>query len=362
MRHQCNPRCQRTNLAGRDLVGLSVVRHAESTFRELELGWINFNVLPAPPLTEADFEVSAQPVNATQLDHLGDDVGGSLEPQPETSQPALPVDPAPRNQDRTVASLFGLDPHQLVQQFPPLVLDAELCHSMRGSILLSDTRLQLLNRQHSAWADDEVWWHMQNLPCHDRRSKVALLDPLLAYTWLNVQSLESVRSWLDLQTDFDRIVTCIPHEGHWTPCVWVPKLTTLEVHMWDHDSVDVEPLNPLHGLLCRALGLQMFRLTCNRRQFGTTNCGAASVAFLQHQVQGMPLPTSDQQLQHASDSLRDDFRMSHEGFPQMPRPWCWGMGAFDVVSVTANLLKQHGVPDGAALSRAKLLLQSLGHD
>lgn len=118
----------------------------------------------------------------------------------------------------------------------------------------------------------------------------------------------------------------------------------------------------MHGLLSRALDLQMFHRSCNRRGFGTTNCGAASVLFLQHKVQGTPLPTSDHQLQSASDGLREDFRMSHDGFPMMPRPWCWGMGVFDVMSVTANLLKQHGVPEGAAMSRSKLLLQSLGHD
>ncbi|CAL1169264.1 unnamed protein product [Cladocopium goreaui] len=52
--------------------------------------------------------------------------------------------------------------------------------------------------------------------------------------------------------------------------------------------------------------------------------------------------------------------MSHEGFLQMPRPWCWGAGVPDVVSLVGSLLQQHGVPNNAAANRAKLLVQSLG--
>ena len=44
----------------------------------------------------------------------------------------------------------------------------------------------------------------------------------------------------------------------------------------------------------------------------------------------------------------------------MPRPWCWGAGVPDVVSLVGSLLQQHGVPNNAAANRAKLLVQSLG--
>ena len=163
-----------------------------------------------------------------------------------------------------------------------------------------------------------------------------------------------------MQPKFDRIVSVVLHQGHWTPCMWIPRATELEVHLWEHETVDVDALNPLHGVMSQALGMPRFHLACNRRQFGLRNCGAAAIAFIQHKLQGLSLPNDESQLHFAADSLRDDFRMSHDGFEQMTRPWCWGAGIPDVVGVTASLLQQHGVPQQAAVPRAKLLIQSLG--
>ena len=62
------------------------------------------------PLTDADFDPPAQPVTITQLDVVGDDVIEEVGPPEAPDQAPMPVVPVQRNQDRTVASLFGLDP------------------------------------------------------------------------------------------------------------------------------------------------------------------------------------------------------------------------------------------------------------
>ena len=44
----------------------------------------------------------------------------------------------------------------------------------------------------------------------------------------------------------------------------------------------------------------------------------------------------------------------------MPRPWCWGLGVPDTLSLVASLLQLHGVPLEQSAQRAKLVVQSLG--
>ena len=321
-------------------------------------------ILLAAPLCEDDFEdPEVLPALATQVDDPNDhdaimDFTDDV-PAPHDASVAN----RPSNvQDNTVVGLGNLDAHQLVAQLPPLVLDLDLCSTMREPLLTAAARLHLLDRQGGVWADDEVWWQMQALGPLTRHTKVAMLDPLLATTWLAAQNVESVRHWIDVQPDFDRIATVVLHQGHWTPCVWVKKLCELEVHLWEHESVDVEALNPLHGLMCQALQVPMFQTSCTRRQFGLQNCGAASIAFLQFKLHGLNLPVDDAHLAFAAQSLREDFRMSHDGFTHMPRPWCWGAGVPEVLGITATILQQHGVPQSASTSRAKLLMQSLGPD
>ena len=330
-------------------------------------------ILLAAPLCEADFaDEDPCQVPVTQVDGTNDTttheeadaIMDFQEPPPDAhaTGSAMTDRSPPTIQDGTIGCISALDANQLVNQLPPLVRDLDLCQAMRGPALTVQTRIQLLDRQGPIWADDEIWWQMQALGPLTRHTKVAMLDPLLATTWLSVQSVDAVLSWLELQPQFDRIASVVLHQGHWLPCVWVKKPSELQVYMWEHDTVDIDALNPLHGLLSQALQVPMFQTSCTRRQFGSTHCGAAAIAFLQHKLHGLALPSDDQQLEFASQSLKEDFRLSHDGFQYMPRPWCWGAGVIDVVSVTASLLQQHGVPQNASTSRAKLLIQSLGHD
>ena len=67
--------------------------------------------------------------------------------------------------------------------------------------------------------------------------------------------------------------------------------------MWEHEDTDVNGLNPLHGLLSQAFGLTQFCISCTRRSFGSQLCGAAAIAFLQHRLNGLTLPASQDQLQ-----------------------------------------------------------------
>eukprot|EP00435_Cladocopium_sp_Y103_P052433 s1724_g16.t1 len=264
-------------------------------------------------------------------------------------------------QDVTVRPLLDLNPNQLLAMLPPLVLDLDLSCTMRQQKISTSLRFQLLDLQEHLWSDDELWWQMQVLPL-DSDNQAAILDPLLATSWLVTGHLDSMKHWISQQPHMDRIATAILTNGHWMPCMWVIKSHAIEAHVWEHDDADINVLNPLHSMFCAAFHAPQFHTTCTRRTFGQNMCGAAAIAFLQHRLNGLSLPDTEEKLQFAADSLREDFRLSQDDAVSMPRPWCWGAGLPDVVTIVSGLLQQHGVPTNAAGSRAKLLIQSLGSD
>ena len=268
----------------------------------------------------------------TQLDLPSDD--GTANPPsavPAAARHATSSEPVEALQsvtDPAVKSLLDLTPSQLTAMLPPLVADLDLCARMRRPLVSAEARLQLLSKQEHVWADDEMWWQLQVIAATEPRD-TAFLDPLLAFAWLTSGTAESVHEWASNQPKFTRIATVVLHDGHWTPCLWVLKPSTVEVIMWEHADTDVNELNRLHGLISQAFGLAQFCISCTRRQFGSQLCGAAAIAFLQHRLSGLSLPSCQDQLQRIHAGLKEDFRMSHDGF--FPTSLC-GVLVFDSVS------------------------------
>ena len=274
-----------------------------------------------------------------------------------------PVFPClPSNQDAMVASLLSLQAHQFVQQAPPLVFDLDLCNTMRQPTITVKTRNELLAKQDMIWADDEIMWHLQTIADQHGGSNLAVLDPLMATTCLLTNQTNALEHWHMLKTRPTKIASVVLTDGHWIPCLWISRTDKVEVLLWDHEEVDVNPLNPLHGMMCKVLGAAGFQLVTTRRQFGRNMCGAAAVVFLKSLLNGATLPSSEEVLPRQADNLRLDFQLSHIDVTLVARPWSWGAGSFDVVTVTSALLQQHGVPEAAAVSRAKLLIQGVGFD
>ena len=268
----------------------------------------------------------------------------------------------PSNQDAMVLSLLSLHAKQFVQQVPPLVHDLDLCHNMRQPTITVKTRNALLAKQDMIWADDEILWHLQTIVTQHGGGDLAVLDPLLATTCLLTNQTAALESWRAQHATAAKIASVVLHDGHWTPCLWIARVDKVEVLLWDHEETDVNPLNPLHGMMCRVLGVAGFQLVTTRRQFGKNMCGAAAIVFLKSLLNGVTLPSTEEALQQQADGLRLDFQLSHLDVTLVTRPWSWGAGSFDVVSVTSTLLQQHGVPAAASVARAKLLIQGIGFD
>ena len=260
--------------------------------------------------------------------------------------------------DPSVESLLHLTSEQLLAMLPPLVVDSVLCTTMRRNTLSHDTRFNLLQKQGKIWSDDEIWWHLKNVTPRDASHPVVFLDPLLATSWCAAGTAEHAQTWLLRQPPFMRLASVVLLAGHWIPCIWYVRETSLEVHVWDHTESDINGLNPLHGLLCGALGKGNFQVSCTRRNFGLEHCGAAAISFLHARLGIGFLPETDEQLAYAATCLRTDFQLEHAEATLLPRPWCWGGAVTDLDGLVSSLLQQHGVPSSSASGRAKLIIQA----
>lgn len=264
--------------------------------------------------------------------------------------------------DPAIQALFNLTPASLLEMIPPMANDAAMCMNLRALKISWSCRADLLSRQAHVWADDEMLWHLQASAMH--ASKYAeVLDPLLATSWVSSGSVELIEAWLNtVEVPSDRIVSAVLHKGHWTPVLWIVKSDGLEVHTHEHDDMDINFLNGLHGLWCQALAVPSFTVSCLRRSFGANLCGAAAVSFLIAKLNDSQVPQNDVELTNMDQGLREQFRVSHAEATMVKRPWCWGAGKEELPTLLATLLQFHGVPQAASKQRAKLVMQSLGKD
>ena len=119
-------------------------------------------------------------------------------------------------------------------------------------------------------------------------------------------------------------------------------ISDVQVALWEHVEVDVDFLNPLHGLVSSSWGSSMFGLACTRRSFARGLCGAAAVAFVSHRLLGHDLPSSYDALLLLHQDLKASFAATCNTATVLPKPWCWGLGTADVFGLASELLQAHG--------------------
>ena len=260
----------------------------------------------------------------------------------------------------TLHGLRSLTGHQLADLVPPLVPDVSSCLMFRREMVNLESRLEVLSHEGLAMGDDELNIHLKACVKLCGRPEVQYLDPLLASSWLQGGSTDAVREWLAQFPDLTTIVTVVSAKGHWLPIVWTAGISDVQVALWEHVEVDVDFLNPLHGLVSSSWGRPMFGLACTRRSFARGLCGAAAVAFVSHRLLGHDLPSSYDALLLLHQDLKASFAATCNTATVLPKPWCWGLGTADVFGLASELLQAHGVPASQATLRAKLVVQSLG--
>lgn len=131
----------------------------------------------------------------------------------------------------------------------------------------ADARSKILYNQATVWGDGETRWHLGRFQQQCSSSGLIILDPLLALGWLSHSDTTAVLSWLAKAPATQTIATCLLHQGHWTPVLWVDKVSHFEIHVWDHESVDLRVFDPLHKLVCHCMKLPSYELATTSRPF-----------------------------------------------------------------------------------------------
>ena len=294
------------------------------------------------------------------------------EPLPEPASASMPASPMPVSpivdvemvscslRPDPLSGLTHLSGPSLAALVPPLLPDLHHIQTMRHEHASVDNRLLILHNQGPAMADDELLLHVQACIKLTGRKDVHMIDPVLAASWLRAGTVDQVRTWLTSVDSCCCAVAVVPFSDHWIPVVWTRGQRSVSVSIWEVDGVDIDGLNPLHGLICQAWNSSGFAVNCTRRTFGLTHCGAAAFAFLSHVLLDKPLPLDFDAIVALHGDLQESFAAAIMDLTVVPRPWCWGLGVPDTLSLVASLLQLHGVPLEQSAQRAKLVVQSLG--
>lgn len=252
---------------------------------------------------------------------------------------------------------------QLVDLIPPKIAQAVMVGKLRNHFTISDDRLAVLDNQGSVWGDDEVLFHMEQCVSLSGNEHLVAVDPLASSSWISSCSPQLIREVLAAtgKPDITMIVTAFLHNGHWTPCMWHSQGGTLLVYICEQDDVDIQVFQHVHAAVCGALGASTFSLYCERRS-ARASCGAAACAYLEARINNTMTMHSDAAVIRFHAIARANFRSFVERSEKVIRPWGWGAGVTSTVTMLQSLLQLHGVPPGAAVSRSKLIMQSLGSD
>eukprot|EP00438_Fugacium_kawagutii_P024860 Skav221761 [mRNA] locus=scaffold490:25889:30370:+ [translate_table: standard] len=256
-----------------------------------------------------------------------------------------------------------LSAEQLVALIPPSVAHAPMAVSVRSHQVLSEDRLAVLANQGFVWGDDEVLFFLKQSIRLTNPAFVALVDPLLASSWVSSCSPQAVQDMLTAtkQNDAKLIVTAFLRKGHWTPCMWHAQGDALHVYISDQDDSDLQVFHHIHAAVCTALGLKVFSLYCERHAV-MPSCGAAACAFLEGKLLGHSPVMTAASVESFHFRCREVFTDAVADCSHVLRPWAWGAGVPNVPQLLQSLLQLHGVPVNVAASRSKLVMQSLGSE
>ena len=246
---------------------------------------------PVPLHNEPGYEMDTM-ISATALDADPDDNPSDVCLEVATAD--MLEEPTALNQNETaLLQIIRLPSDQLLQVVPPLVFEASFADHFRQQLVSSDVRLSLLVQQDNLWANDEVVWHLSKCALHESLGHVAFLDPLLIRGFALISNTLNP---LTLPAHITCVVSAVCLLGHWTPCVWIKKNEAVVVHIWEQDGFDLEDLNQLHSVICKAFAAPHFTLMCQRRSFGNGLCGAATISFVRAMLAHHDMPITDDEL------------------------------------------------------------------
>lgn len=158
------------------------------------------------------------------------------------------------------------------------------------------------------------------------------------------------------------LISVILIDSHWVPIMWRKDSHHL-LGMIANASPDQElAIQDFHGKICRMIGVPISKLS-NKTVVASLPdcCGMVALQFLTHMIHGAgPFRISRETVLKKHCEFRGIFIEHLDEL--VVRPWLWGNGQMDAQGHLVELLRQHGVPDDAIMSRIDMLYKKLGKD
>ena len=261
--------------------------------------------------------------------------------------------------------LAKLSTQQLLALSPPDVSSWPVfCSMIRPTMTLID-RLAVIESQGTAWADDEIRWHIEQVIAKSHRPGTVMLDPLIVAACVEGRGDKLLHDWLlDLPDKPKIILSAVCIHQHWTPFAWTYASDCLQANSWDlpESVVNSQKFNRLHDKLSKAFGCRTYLSRVLHRSIAVAEgCGVCSIRFLDYFMNAKMLPTTDAEVEKLHIDGKQMFRDHLDSCLKVSRPWTWGFGLDPQVSDRLHLLlEQHGVPKEACEQRAFLIQQAVG--
>ena len=308
--------------------------------------------------------------DATETDVPGIDLSPSKKKPRVDCLPDSSALPSPLVCDQEATAvvmepLVKLKPHQLLALAPPVISSMQVFHSMIKPSMSALDRIEVLEAQGTAWADDEVRWHITQVITKANRPGVVFLDPLIATECLVGTGDKLLHDWLLTLPEKPKILlSAVCVNEHWTPFAWTYASDCLQANSWDLQAsvVNTKLFNQLHDKISKALGCRTFLSRVLHRSIATAEgCGVCAIRFLDYFLRAKMLPTSNSEVEQLHNDGKSMFLAHLQLIEQVERPWSWGFGLDPQVSDRLHLLlEQHGVPKDQCEQRAFVIQQALG--
>ena len=259
--------------------------------------------------------------------------------------------------------LLALHSSQLLDVTLPVVTSLEVVDALLAQTFSCATRKQLLAKQETLWADDEIRWHLMDLIERATQPGWVMLDPLIASAAIQRNLAGVIIAWLQkLPSPPKGIVTCVVFEGHWVPLSWTWSDSLLVCRSWDIQRPVSPNFNLLHSALALAVGSTSWTTHVIHRMFSVGDaCGVCAVRFIDSVLRGKMLPDTAEEVSVLHATGRQLFIIAIDTMLDCPRPWVWGGGLDPQASQRLHeLLLQHGVPQALVDTRVSLICQALG--
>ena len=257
-------------------------------------------------------------------------------------------------------SLLQSDQFLSLQQ--PVIESVHMLSSLRSHTMSSSVRSVLLWQQEDTWADDEMFWHLQQCIVRSGKSTVAVLDPLLASTVAREYRPRLIHDWFT-SLDFSPtiIVSAVCLDGHWSPFIWTWNEASVVAHSWDIPSLAPQAKH-LHDAIAKAVNARTFVVhTHHRMDQAFSACGICAIRYVDNYLQGKMLPTTTEEVWHLHSIGKQVFKQYLESVDQVCRSWLWGNGLDKQVHLRlSDLLRQHGVVPDQIEPRIQVILLAIG--